>query len=208
VASNIRYATERFWFRPGRRTKVLVSTVLGVTVIYLGWQTVRLGTEAHTLAQAEATPLFSPERVAALEKAFAGEPKNFTTAYEIGECLRTQCQDSGNDRAGEQALTWFATARRLNPHDAFPYLRTGMCLDLLGRTAESEPFYTAAEARDPNGYYLVANIGWHYVQTGDYAAAREWFLRSFALNSHNDNQIARSYLDICEARLAAQAAGK
>jgi Flp pilus assembly protein TadD len=145
--------------------------------------------------------------VAALEKAFASEPKNFTTAYEIGECLRTQCQDSGDDRAGEKALTWFATARRLNPHDAFACLRTGMCLDLLGRTAESEPLYAQAELRDPNGYYLVSCIGWHYVQTGDFAAAREWFTRSLALDYH-DNHIARSYLAICEARLAAQAAGK
>ena len=208
LTSNARYATERFWFRPGRNAKVLASTLLGVAAIYLGWQTVRLGTEVHRLAQVENTPLFSPERVAALEKAYAGEPQNFTTAYEIGECLRTQCQDSGNDRAGESAMTWFATARRLNPHDAFTYLRTGMCLDLLGRTAESEPFYASAEARDPNGYYLVANVGWHYVQTGDFAAAREWFLRSLALNSHDDNQIARNYLAICDARLAEQAAGR
>lgn len=208
LTSNARYATERFWFRPGRGVRVLASTLLGVAVIYLGWQTLRRGTETHALAEAEDTPLFSPERVAALEKAYACEPQNFTTTYEIGECLRTQCQDSGDDRAGEQALTWFATASRLNPHDAFPYLRTGMCLDLLGRTAESEPFYAQAESRDPNGYYLIANIGWHYVQTGDFAAAREWFLRSFTLNSHIDNQIARSYLDICAARLADQAAGK
>jgi O-antigen ligase len=207
VASNVRYATERFWFRPGRGVKVLASTVLGAAAIYLGWQTVRLGTEAHALAQVEATPLFSPERVAALQKIFAGEPKNFTTAYEIGECLRTQCQDSGDDRAGEQALAWFATARRLNPHDAYAYLRAGMCLDLLGRTAESEPFYAQAERLDPNGYYLVANIGWHYVQTGDFAAAREWFTRSLVLDDH-ENHIARSYLTICDERLAAQAAGK
>ncbi len=207
VASNARYATEKFWFRSGRGVKVFASVLLGGAAIYFGWQTVRLGTEAHALAQAEATAQFSPARVAALEKAFAGEPENFTTAYEIGECLRTQCQDSGDDRAAEKALTWFATARRLNPHDAFACLRTGMCLDLLGRTAESEPFYAQAELRDPNGYYLVSCIGWHYVQTGDFSAARAWFTRSLALD-YRDNHIARSYLAICEARLAAQAAGK
>ena len=207
LASNTRYATERFWFRPGRGVKLFASALLGGAAIYLGGQTVRLGTEAHALTLAETTPLFSPARVAALENAFAREPKNFATAYEIGECLRTQSQDSGDDRAGEQALTWFATARRLNPHDAFAWLRTGMCLDLLGRNAEAEPFYASAELRDPNGYYLVSYIGWHYVQTGDFAAAREWFARSLALDDH-DNHIAHSYLDICEARLAAQAAGK
>jgi tetratricopeptide (TPR) repeat protein len=80
-----------------------------------------------------------------------------------------------------------------------------MCLDALDRTGESPPFYQAAEQRDPNGYYLVANVGWHYVQTGDYAAAREFFTRS--LNLQN-NSIARSYLAICDARLADRASGR
>jgi O-antigen ligase len=207
AAGNLRYATERFWFRPARGVKVLLSVSLAVMAIYLVAQTVRLGVEEYLLARAEAQPVFSPERKAALEKAFAWEPRNFSTAYEIGECLRTQCQEAGDDRAGEQALTWFATARRLNPHDAFAWLRAGMCLDLLGRTGESWPFYSAAEARDPNGYYLVSCVGWHYVQTGDFSAAREWFWRSLALDEH-ENQIAQSYLAICEARLAAQAAEK
>jgi O-antigen ligase len=207
AAGNLRYATERFWFRPARGVKVLLSASLGAAAIFLVFQTVRLGLESHRLAQAEVQPVFSPARMAALEKAFACEPKNFATAFEIGECLRTQCQESGDDRAGEQALTWFATARRLNPHDAFAWLRAGMCLDLLGRTNDSGAYYSAAEARDPNGYYVVSCVGWHYVQTGDYSAAREWFWRSLALEEH-ENLIAQNYLAICDARLAAQAAGK
>jgi len=81
-----------------------------------------------------------------------------------------------------------------------------MCLDWLGRSGEAEPFYQQAEQRDPNGYYMVANIGWHYVQLGDYAAAKEWFARSLMLQG--DNPIARNYLAICEARLADKASGR
>jgi tetratricopeptide (TPR) repeat protein len=82
-----------------------------------------------------------------------------------------------------------------------------MCLDWLDRHAESEKFYSAAESLDPNGYYTVANIGWHYFQMGDYAAAREWLERSLQLNS-NDNGIARTYLDLAKQRLAEAASGK
>ena len=64
-----------------------------------------------------------------------------------------------------------------------------MCLDWLDRHAEAGPFYRRAEALDPNGYFTVANIGWHYVQVGDYLAAREWLERSLRLE-WNENVIA------------------
>jgi O-antigen ligase len=209
VASNARYATERFWFRPGRPLKLALSVALGVVVIYFAAQTSRLGGEAQWLAKADTLPNFSPERAAALEKAFACEPENFATAYEIGECYRIESLNGGDNypALGQKALDWYARAIRLNPHDGYSYLRTGMCLDWLGRHAESEPAYRAAELRDPNGYFMLANIGWHYVQIGDYAAAEEWFKRSLTLEGNN-NDIARNYLAICEARLADKASGR
>ena len=208
VASNARYATERFWFRPQLPLKLAGTAALGVTAVYFAVQAGRLGNEARWLAQAETLPDFSPERAAALAQAFAAEPKNFATAYAVGECFRTRSLDGGQDydALGRQALDWYARAIRDNPRDGYSFLRTGMCLDWLGRHAEAEPAYRAAEACEPNGYYLVANIGWHYVQTGDYAAAEEWFKRSLKLG--RENPIAANYLAICEARLAARAAGR
>ncbi len=206
AASNARYATERFWFRVGGAWKPVLTAMLLVVAGYFLAQAWRLGGEAHWLARAESQPLFSPERAAALEQAFAREPKNFATAYAIGECYRTQSQDQSGDYAAlaKTALAWYARAIRDNPLDGYSYLRTGMCLDWLGQSAAAEPDYWAAEARDPNNYFLIANIGWHYVQTGDYAAAKEWFERSQKLDG--DNLIARNYLAICQSRLAAKAA--
>ena len=207
VASNARYATERCWLRPQFPVKLACTAALGAAAVFFAAQAWRLGDEARGLARAETLPDFSPERAAALESAFAAEPKNFATAYAVGECFRTQSLDGGQDYAalGQKALDWYARAIRDNPLDGYSFLRTGMCLDWLGRHAEAEPAYHAAEACEPNGYYLVANIGWHYVQTGDYAAAAEWFKRSLKLCG--DNAIARNYLAICQARLAARAAG-
>lgn len=209
VTSNIRYATEGFWVRVRKPGQVTLTVFWGLTVVGLSIQEWRGAGETWWLAQAEEQPYFSSERAAALEKAFAWEPQNYQTAHEIGECYRTQSLDGGDDfvALGQKALGWYAKAIRLNEHDGYSYLRTGMCLDWLGRSNQSGPFYSSAEARDPNSYFITANIGWHYVQTGDYAAAREWFVRSLYLE-HKDNQIARNYLVICEQKLAERAAGR
>ncbi len=210
VASNVRFATERFWFRPRLLAKMTLSIALAGVTVYFGAQEWRRGRrDVLAGSGSQTTPNFSPERAAALEKAFACEPQNFEIAYEIGECFRTQSLDGGADypALGQKALDWYARDIRLNPHDGYGFLRTGMCLDWLGRHGEqTETAYREAEKRDPNGYYTVANIGWHYVQTGDYAAAEEWFMRSLKL-SPLDNDIARNYLSICESRLSGKASG-
>jgi O-antigen ligase len=209
LASNVRFATERHWRHAGGPLKTVLTVVLLGGVAYVAVQEWRLAGEVRWLARAEALPNFSPERAEALTQAHACEPKNFQTAYDIGECFRTQSLDGGSDyeEKAMRAMNWYALALRTNPWDGYSYLRTGMCLDWLGKYREAEPFFSQAEQRDPNGYYMVANIGWHYVQIGDYALARQWFLRSRKLDSqHND--IARNYLAICEQKLAEKASGR
>jgi hypothetical protein len=209
LASNLRFATERHWFRVRLPVTLALTFMLGAVAVYFTSQDWRRGGEAWWLARAEKLPVFSPARAAALQQAFAHEPKNFQTAYEIGECFRTQSLDGGQDftALAQAAMDWYARGTGLNPHDGYDFLRTGMCLDWIGKHAEAEPFFSAAEARDPNGYYMTANIGWHFVQTGDYAAARQWFLRSLKLDSHNNN-IAQNYLRICESKLLQKASGQ
>jgi len=185
----------------------LTGTLL-VVVGYLAVQESRLGQEARWLARGEHLPNFSSERAAAWGKAFASEPKNFETAYNIGECFRTQSLEGGTNYVAlaQQAMAWYATAIKLDAYHGYSFLRTGMCLDWLGQPAAAEPLYSQAELLDPNGYYMLANIGWHYVQIGDYAAARQWFSRSLQLSGQN-NEIALNYLQICDMKLADKAFG-
>jgi tetratricopeptide (TPR) repeat protein len=89
---------------------------------------------------------------------------------------------------------------KLNRWDGYGCLRYGWCLDWLDRAAESEPYFNRAEELDPNGYFTLANIGLHYVQVGDYAAAKPWFERSLRLEWLG-NVISRTYLEIANARL-------
>jgi Flp pilus assembly protein TadD len=96
---------------------------------------------------------------------------------------------------------------KLDRFDGYDDLGYGMCLDWLDQHDEAEAYYSRAEALDPNGYFTVANIGWHYVQAGDYAAARVCLARSIRLGT-GENPIASSYWDIVEDRLVQQASGQ
>lgn len=209
LSSNLRFATEKFWFNLRLPAKIMATLVLLAGIAYLGSQEFRRSREIFWLAQAEQLPNFSPARAATLEKAFAVEPRNFTTTYNLGECYRTQSFDGGenSEALAKTAMLWFERSWQLNRYSGYNYLRYGMCLDWLERHAEAAPLFNRAEACDPNNYYIVANIGWHYVQTGDYAAACPWLKRSLQLQPL-DNPIAQSYLDLAEQKLRDRASGK
>ena len=141
-------------------------------------------------------------------RAFAIEPMNPQTAYELGECFRRQSQEGGEHYQGqegvdyrqlaERAMEWFARSSKLNPWDSRPCAGYGWCLDWLDRPSES--YFWLAEQLDPNNYYNLNNIGLHYVQLQQYAAARPWFERSLRLQPA-ENPIAVSYSTLCITRL-------
>ncbi len=76
----------------------------------------------------------------------------------------------------------------------------GICLDWLDRHDEAWPYFNRTDMLDPNNYYIASYIGWHYAQTGDYAAARSWLQRSLNLQSQ-ENVIASSYMQLVEQKL-------
>ena len=210
LSSNLRFATERYWLIARLPVKMLLTVSLAGGVVYLTGQEWRRGHEAFWQARAGQSPdYFSPQHTAALKKAFAAEPMNFETAYDIGEAYRVESFNGGDHYAdqAEMAMQWYVRARDLDRYDAYGYLRQGMCLDWLGRHDQAGKYFSQAEAFDPNGYYIVALVGWHYVQTGDFAAARPWFERSLLLGA-NENEIARSYLDLAGQKLIERASGQ
>jgi O-antigen ligase len=209
LSSNLRFATEKFWFNVRLPVKLVATLALMGGIFYLDAQEVRRSRETFWLARADQLPAFSPEQAAALEKAFAAEPQNPATTYAIGECYRMQSFEGGSDyeTQAKTAMEWFSRGMKLNPYDGFNYLSYGMCLDWLDRHDEAESYFNRADALDPNGYFVAANIGWHYVQAGDYAAARPWLKRSLKLQWFF-NPTATSYLDLVEQKLRDNAAGK
>jgi O-antigen ligase len=210
VAGNLRFATKRYWVRLRWPLQSLATGGVTVLVVVLGTQIWRLGGEALWTARAELLPAYSAEQAATLQKALACEPNNRLTDYNIGECYRIQSLDGGDNYAelAQTALTYYAKGIRLNPHDAYCRLGSGMCLDWLGRHGEAEKYYAEAETRDPNGNYVVANIGWHFLQIGDYAAARQWFARACKLSNWHNEIAKNNLLEVCEPKLMERASGR
>ena len=206
LTSYYRFATERFWVRvsPGRR--VLALAILAGGMTWLGAQATVRARQCVWLHRAESAPRLSLRRVECLERAFAADPQDFELAYEIGEAYRHWCWDGYGDpdAMARQAMHWYERAVQLNPYDGYSHLRTGMCLDFVGEFEQAEPRFRKAEALDPAGYFTLAHIGWHFVQTGDYAAARPWLERSLHLQPKS-NDVATTYLKIAQEKLAERA---
>jgi tetratricopeptide (TPR) repeat protein len=210
ISSHLRFATESYWFRLHVLVKTAATGLVLAGTCYLGWQAWRQTTEFVWLERANRAPNFSASKIALLTRAFAVEPMNPQTAYDIGEACRRQSQEGGQHYEGqtgvdyrqlaERAMEWFHRSTTLNPWDSRPAAGYGWCLDWLDRQSESEPYFWRAEELDPNNYYNVNNIGLHFVQVGDYAAAKPWFERSLRL-SGRDNPIAQNYLALCVARM-------
>ncbi len=210
LSGHLRFATERWWSRVGIWSKLVISSMLAAGVVYLAPQAWRQAAEFVWLDRAARAPSFSVEQIALLKRAFAIDPMNPDTAYKIGEACRRQSQEGGDYYAGqqganyrrlaEQAMEWFQRGMKLNPWDSRNYSGYGWCLDWLDRQGESAPYFSKAEELDPNSYFNLNSIGLHYVQLGDFAAAKPWFERSLHLE-WDDNPIARNYLAIADLRL-------
>ena len=207
LSAHLRFATERYWFTARLPVKVLATGVLLAGTAYLTAQCWRRGHEYFWLDRAEtvrqlARCYYTPAETAAREKAFAVEPMNFENAYELGEALRLQSWEGGENYGalGTNAMTWYQRSMQLNRHDANGPLRYGMCLDWLGRHGEAQPYFDRAAELDPNGYYTVAHVGWHYVQIENYAAAKPWFELSRLL-MWKSNTIADTYLEIVKTKM-------
>jgi tetratricopeptide (TPR) repeat protein len=206
ISGHVRFATERWWFRPGLGIRLVLTATLVAGMAYLAPQGWRQASEFVWLYRAERAPIYSASQIDLLKSAFSVEPMNSETSYYIAEALRHQSQqgsersNTGYRQLAERAMQWYQRSIALNPWDSRSYSGYGWCLDWLDRQSESAPYFSRAEELDPNNYFTLNNIGLHYVQLRDFAAAKPWFERSLRLED-KDNLIARNYLQIANIRL-------
>jgi O-antigen ligase len=210
LTGHLRFATERWWSSMRLPLQLMISALLLAASAYLAPQGWKEASEFVWLQRAKAAPSFSVDQIKLLKRAFAVDPMNPDTVFKIGEAYRRQSQEGAQFYAGQegttyhqlaqQAMEWFQRGMKLNPWDSRNYSGYGWCLDWLGREGESAPYFAKAEELDPNGYFNLLYIGFHYIQLGNFAAARPWFERSLRLEPQN-NPIALNYLTIANTRL-------
>ena len=77
LSSNLRFATEKYWFNLRLPSRLLLTVALLAGMGYLGAEEVGHGRETLRLARAGHLPFYSPERAAALEKSLRRRPAKF-----------------------------------------------------------------------------------------------------------------------------------
>ncbi len=184
ISSHLRFATERYWVT-ARWPIAVGATVALVAMLYgIVPPAVTRTSEVVLLHQADKLRDGSPEKIALLKRAFAVQPKNFHTAYAIGEQLRALAWTGGDDNQerAREALEWFQRNAALNKWDVDALMHVGMCLDWLGRYDEAGPYFVKALELDPNHYITRGMMGWHELQKENYEEAYEWLVKSYHLN--------------------------
>jgi O-antigen ligase len=184
ISSQWRFATERYWKNPGRLGKIVLTFTMAAAMAWLATQGTHRGREAFWLHRAADETAPWDDRLAGLEKACAAEPANYENSYNLGEYYRL-CSQQGNpgwEALDRQALFWYAKSMASNPLEAFVPMRYGMCLDWIGATNRAGAYFELAEKLDPNSPKPAFFLGRHYMELGDYPAARRWFRRSLDLD--------------------------
>jgi hypothetical protein len=214
LSSQLRYASERYWVQPGWVGRLVASGLMLGFVAYGGVQGVQLAREYRWLTVAEGESWRSLAQIADYEKAHAIEPRNFETTCAIAEAYKTHSGQGGEDNAvlATNAIIWFERGMELNRYDQRNYSGSGWCWDWLalrqdeleGLHEVAERRFLQAEALDPKGYYTVTDVGYHFVQAGNFAAARVWFERSLRLQ-RRENNTAEFYYKFTGEQLAAAA---
>ena len=203
LTGHLRFATDRFWVSQRWKGRLLATLILGSVTVYLVCQGMQAASEQRWLQKAARKADDPVARRSELQKAFAAEPKNFETAYALGESFRQQSWrgEPGWEELAQDALGWYQRGAALNGYDPYFPVRHGMCLHWLKRHAEAGPWFERALKLDSHSYFMRAQMGWHFLQLEDYPKATEWFEKANLVNWLN-SPLADSYLKIIEEKLA------
>lgn len=202
LAAHVRFATDDHWVRPGWIARVALTALGLLVAVWLWHGAVRRAQAQMLITSSDAAPN-GDVQLDLLRQAHALEPANADTCFAIGEVLRVMAWDrpANYPELATEAMEWFDRAGTLNPFDAYPRLRHGMCLDLLDSPTRATRHFLRALELDPNGGFTLAHVAWHYAQLEDWAKVKEYTARSLQAQPVN-NRMAELYYETAAERLA------
>ncbi len=199
-----RFATERYWMKPGRMGKLLLAaTTLGAAG-FLCQESLRAGREFFWLARGIDNRFNWEERVGALTQAHAADPSNYISDYLLGENYRLRAWEGepGNEATALKGMQWFARAIALNPIDAQSWRGYGQSLDWLGRTNEANYYYVHALHLAESDSHMEAQFAYHCMWIRNYPMAQYWLRRALSVVPAEEE---RYYLEKVEEKLTEEA---
>jgi O-antigen ligase len=183
--------------KPGKLGRFTLTLIVLLTC---GWlvpeSTVKLR-EGLRQTQSLYPDLPASDELCLLREMHRIDPMNPDTSYRLGEMVRQLNWEKPPGYYGNilEAIEHFETAIRLDPHNAYSFIRLGMCQDLLRDYRSASETFQHALKLDPNGAFTAASVGWHHLQIDEYEQARNQLQRSLSLNWW-DNDFAREQLEI------------
>jgi O-antigen ligase len=112
LAGQLRFATSDLRTAPNLIVRIVLFLLLAAGIVYFGLQGYARAQAAVWQARGDNLTLPFLERASYLERAYAAEPKDFQTAYDIAELYRLQSFQGGEDyeALAETAMQWYAKA--------------------------------------------------------------------------------------------------
>ena len=193
LASNLRFATERFWISSILPTRLLATLVLLASAGLLARASWNAGAESWWQNRAVKAEVITDASLDLLVRAATAAPDNSQTAYELGENLRRLSFDGavGWREQGQRGAEWLLRSAQLNPYNARTRLDLARTRHWLGDTNAAADFDLAL--RLGTNDVTVANYGaWNWLERGRTNEARELLDRSLSWDPWG-NWMAKHY---------------
>ncbi len=202
LVSQLRFTTERHWWKSNLFNRVFACALILLIAFFMSAPLFARFQEAGLLRKANEAEPFSSIRMNALVQAAQVKPSNFETPYQVGEILMQMGRqfEPGYEEELEVAIQWFEKSLETWSDYSYPYAMIGRCLDSLGRIEEATPYFEKALLLDPNNIFVVAYMGLHELERGDFKSAHDYFEQSWNLRWYG-NFLAQKHLIILKKHL-------
>ena len=199
LASNIRFATERFWLSPRLIGRLAITAAIIGAAVWSGPLALQLVREGRLLNRAAALPGITPDLLTMLEAASKVAPDNARTAFELGENYRRLSFGGDDDwrKNAAEAIRWLERAISLNPYDSHARLRLAQTLNWTGERERATQEFDQALRLGPNDVAVANAVAWFLLNNGRAAEAKPLLEASLKWNWW-DNWAARDYLQKVE----------
>lgn len=201
LSGQLRLVSARHWVPLSPPLRVAATAAAAAALLWLAHQSWMDRREGCELNVAEHYENSLETRIAAYRRALECEPHNPRTLAYLGNALRRLGIDElpSNTQPTEEALVVLQKAMVEDPYYSRNPMWYGICLDSLGKTNESLPWYEKACAIEPNGQEAWLYLARHYLVIEDYETARTLSYKSIKLRY---DVRAENYLWVAEARMA------